>query len=161
MQGILTAGLVSRAYEVVRPAIEAVLKSGVTDGKDVVIVVTATKDINPYSVEKLSSFADACYLVDAIGDPANSKYPITRIALSKAEISARTGLPTAKVPPQYLLDEDTLYYGSAVLDGIVVACSGVEPYYDEMFSYWIAAAVQAEVKKVYDALRVKNLDFVP
>jgi hypothetical protein len=45
-----------------------------------------------------------------------------------------------------------VYHGSAVLDGIVVACAGDEAHYDEMYSYWIAASVQAEAKAVFAGL---------
>ncbi|HVV15077.1 MAG TPA: hypothetical protein VHD55_01590 [Candidatus Paceibacterota bacterium] len=159
MQGILTANTVARAFEFVRPCIELTLRSGVTRRRDLVVVANAVEIINPMTEGK--SFEDNCYLVHEFGDPAKYEWPYKKIALSKAEISVRTGLPTTKVAPQYLLDDDTVNSGSAVIDGIVVACSGVEGFYDEMFSYWLAAAIQAEAKRYFTDLREAKVDFVP
>ncbi len=160
MQGILTAHTVARAFEFVRPCIELTLKSGVTKRKDLVVVVNAIEIINPMTEGK--SFEDNCYLIEEFGDSRKYEWPYRKIALSKAEISVRTGLPTSRVAPQYLLDAETLYWGSAVIDGIVVACSGVESFYDEMFSYWVASAIQAEAKKYFnDLTEGGKIDFVP
>jgi hypothetical protein len=109
------------------------------------IVVTATREINPWP-ETGDGFRGACYLVTSIGDLSRSAYPNMEIALKKAELSARTGRATAGIAPQYLRAGDTVFWGSAVLDGIVVACAGLEERQDEMLSYWIAAAVQAAAK---------------
>ncbi len=165
MQGILTAGLVAKAFELTRPCIELVMNSGVTDGKELAVVVAATRDImqvkNNGETPDLVAFEKACYLVTSIGDVAKSSYPLAKIALSKAELSHRTGLPTAKLLPQHLLDGDTVYWGSAVLDGIVVGCSGLDPHHDEMFAYWIAAAIQAEAYMKFDEIREHSVNFVP
>jgi hypothetical protein len=137
-----------------------VLDSGATDGKVLAIVVTATKEITLWTPDGGTLFENSCFLITNIGDLTESKYPLAEIALKKARVSAVTGLPTSKVPPQYLLYLDTLYWGSAVIDGIVAACSGVDPHHDEMFSYWIAAAVQAEAKAEYNRYLRANADFV-
>ncbi len=161
MQGILTDSLVTRAFDLVRPCIELTMRSGITSGEDLAVVVTATNDINPWTPEADGkSFEDSCYLVASIGKLERHTYPIAKIALRKAEQSVRTGLPTSKLAPQYLLGDDTLYWGSVVVDGIVVACSGLKPYHDEMFAYWIATAIQAEAKSRYEELLAGGGSFV-
>ncbi len=149
MSHTLDAEMVARAYEIVRPAIVTVLQNKVAARADLAIVVTAIEAIQPWSDVEGERFEDRCYLVTSIGDLANSSYPNLEIALSKAKISARTGLPTAGLAPQYRRRGDTLFWGSAVMDGIVVACAGLEEHYDEMFSYWTAAAVQAVAKRAF------------
>jgi hypothetical protein len=42
------------------------------------------------------------------------------------------------VMPHLLLPGDTIYWGGVKRKGIVVACSGVQPYFDRMFSGVIA-----------------------
>lgn len=66
--------------------------------------------------------------------------PYVEIAQSKFRISQLTGLPSREVQLMYpeMLEElglrDTLFWGSAVLLDDVAACSGVEAWFDEMFS---------------------------
>ncbi len=142
--GILTPGLVAEAYQMVFPLIKATLESH-AKRQHLAIVVTATKAI--FEPDPNKSFKDNCFLIASIGYDADWEYEYDVIALSKAEKSARTGKGTAELPPHYLIDGDVVYWGSVVLDDIVVACSGVEPFYDEMFSMWIAAAIKALAKK--------------
>ncbi len=147
--GILTPGLVTEAYLMVLPMIQATLKSR-CKRQHLAVIVTTTENILPRNHEQ--SFHDDCLLVLAIGTQEEWEYPYRDIALSKAEKSARTGKDTAELSPHYLIDADTVYWGSVVLEDIVVACSGVEPYYDEMFSMWIAAAIKALAKKRFAEL---------
>ena len=143
-----------------KPAIQMILDSGVTEGKSLVLVVTAVEAINPRF--EGTSFEANCFLVREFGDPSAYTGPFRAIALSKAEISARTGLPTTKVAPQYLLDGDTVNSGSAVIDGIVVAGSGDKGYWDEAFSYMCAAVIQALCKKRFAELKADDtINFVP
>lgn len=146
MAAILNRDLVEHAFESIRPAVSLLLRDAMPDRVGVAVVVAATEAINPKFRSTGGTFRRACYLVSAIGDIAASPYPNIEIALSKAELSARTGRPTASLPPHYLRPGDTVYWGSAVLDGIVVACAGLEPRHDEMIAYWVAAAVQAECR---------------
>lgn len=68
------------------------------------------------------------------------------IATQKAELSLRTGLPSSVVQHQYpyLYQEgDTKWGGSTVLPGgVVVAFSGVQAVYDEMFAEMMASAIK-------------------
>ncbi len=77
------------------------------------------------------------------GDPEHWKYEFQKIARSKAEISWRTGLSTRVIQltaPHLLIEGDTIYYGSVVIDGIVVAVSGFKQEIDELFAGMIALA---------------------
>ncbi len=155
MIGILTTDLVEKAFDQVAPLIEQILDSGITKRTHLAVAVSATPIIR-LSPAGISFDESDCYLVAGFGDKSAWKYPYDKIALSKAEKSVRTGRPSAELQPHYLLEGDTIYWGSVVLDDIVVACSGVEPYYDEMFAMWIAAAIKAETKRAFDEYRQQN-----
>lgn len=155
MVGILTANTVNRAFDQVKPYIEATLNSGLTKRQHLAVVVSVTKAIDRQT--HLKEFGeDDCYLVTGFGEKSAWKYDYAKIALSKAEKSVRTGKASGDLSPHYLREGDTIYWGSVVLDDIVVACSGVQPYYDEMFAMWIAAAIKAEAKRAFEEYREKN-----
>lgn len=145
MTGILNKALVKEAYDLVRPAIEAVFERGATGRDHLAIVVAGQDGICGALRETAKPFAESCLLVTSIGDLSASPWPNVDIALKKAELSARTGLPGRNIPAAALQNGDTVFTGSAVLEGIVVACAGQDPRHDEMFSWWIAAAVHAQV----------------
>jgi hypothetical protein len=147
--GILTPGLVQEALQMVMPFIETTLVNR-AKRQHLAIVVTGTHALVEYDPEK--SFKDNCLVVTSIGLKIDWEHDYEEIALSKAMKSVRTGAPTSDIPPHYLLDEDTVFWGSDVLEDIVTACSGVEPYYDEMFSCWINAAIRALCKKKFAEL---------
>ncbi|HWU64171.1 MAG TPA: hypothetical protein VN112_19305 [Ensifer sp.] len=150
MSDILTAELVGRAFAVIRPAVEATLRAEVTDRRALALVVTTTDALRRGAADDATDFQSGCLLVTSIGDLSRSPYPNLEIALKKAEMSARTGLPTAQMPAHYLRSGDTIFWGSAVLNGIVVACAGLEPRHDEMFSHWFAATIQAEARLEFE-----------
>lgn len=139
---ILDRDLAKRAFERIRAALETMLRDAFADRTGFAVVVTTFDELASH--KSGGTFRDNCLLVTSIGDLSASPYPNLEIALSKAQISARTRLPTSQLPSHYYRGADTVYAGSAVLEGIVVACAGLEPRDDEMIAYWIAAAVKSE-----------------
>jgi hypothetical protein len=139
---ILDRELAARAFDRIRTALETMLQEAFTGRAGFAVVVTTLDEIAQRKAAE--SFRESCLLVTSVGDLTASSYPNLEIALSKAEISARTRLPTSQLPPHYYYKGDTVYAGSAILEGIVVACAGLEPRDDEMISCWIAAAVKSE-----------------
>lgn len=94
----------------------------------------------------------SCYIVVAYGpewpdalltrrDVNNAPGEKAVIALSKAQISHREMKPTCDVPLHEREAGDTQYWGSAVAPhiGLVVAISGLQPWFDEQFSWLIEA----------------------
>jgi hypothetical protein len=66
----------------------------------------------------------------------------TEIARSKAQIHFRTGRPAGEIQsrrPHALLVGDTIWGGGASYEGIIVAASGVQGYFDETISGIVAA----------------------
>ena len=140
---IINPELVKTAIQKVRPAIEEFMAHN-CKRQELAIVVTGTQAFFPD--RKLTTgdddFIDTC-IREEIRNSKKWEHPFDVIALSKAQISARTGKGTAELPPHYRFAGETVWWGSVVLDDIVVACSGVEPWYDTMFSGWIAATIKA------------------
>lgn len=105
----------------------------------------------PYE-PKYRSFRDDNFLDEVVlyqyswGDPTTWEAPFGWVALSKAYASWKTGLPSREIQQMhpYLYEEGwTKYGGSVVLPGgLVVAFSGIQPWFDEMISGWMAYAIQ-------------------
>ena len=139
---------VETAWGLVGPNIKSTLQQGFRGGyikrEHLAVIVTGTSVIHPQPLDV--KFEDHLLLREAIGDPKQWEHNYDGIALAKARESVRTGQATATLPPHYLQKHDTVYWGSVVREDIVVACSGVQPYYDEMFSGWLADAIKAVAK---------------
>ena len=138
---ILTPDLVEMAIEHVVPNIEQFMFDQCKRA-DLAIVVTGTAAFFPARDVMNDRQVDASCITAEIRNSDSWEHPFDKIARSKAQISARTGRSTAEVRPHHRLEDDTVWWGSVVLDDIVVACSGVEPWFDEMFSMWIAATIR-------------------
>ena len=78
-------------------------------------------------------------------------------------MSWRHGMSTHEIQtlaPHMLVTGDTVYYGSVISNGIVVACSGVQPYFDEMISAWVLAACKALCIEGREALEATQNGFI-
>lgn len=100
-------------------------------------------------------------ITDVFGDklPHEWEHPYDEIAAGKETISLRTGLPSRIVQTvkRFLLRRgDVKYWGNAIEPGvIIVSCSGVQPWIDELISKIILntylALVEDHTKKVEEA----------
>ena len=144
MSYLLTYKVAERAVELVRPVISTAMKDGLVKRPHLHIVV-----VNPAIIPSNDRvlFEQTAILYEAsFGRKADWDHDYDEIARSKAFISWRTGLPTHVVQQtmRYLVsDGDTKFFGSAVLHGLVVAASGVQPWFDEWVSYMVAATCRA------------------
>jgi len=71
--------------------------------------------------------------------------PYDAIATAKAYQAWREGQPnilTNMLCAASLRTNDTVYWGSAVYNGLVVAASGIQSHFDMMISMWVAVAYQ-------------------
>ncbi len=109
------------------------------------------------------TFEDAILYEWSIGPTGDWQHPYREIARKKAEQTWRTGLPSRVVQqlaPHLYVEEDTLFAGSVNHLGIIVACSGVEDYFDEGFAMAIAAMLWALVKQRDAKARAHDFDFL-
>jgi len=74
------------------------------------------------------------------GDKEHWKYPFDEIARSKAfQLWNDRNDDRTDVQPHLLMSGDAPFWGAAKMDGILVACSGVQPWFDKMIARMVAA----------------------
>lgn len=143
---LLSAEVARKAIEMVLPSILSMMASGQFDKSQLHIVIMNPATDPGYVLDPSS----VILYEETIGEPASWKHPYDEIARAKAFASWRTGLPmdvlSHSMPYLLKADEDqsdTMFGGSATLLGIVVGVSGVQPWFDEMVAYMVAAACRA------------------
>ncbi|MEA3453010.1 MAG: hypothetical protein U9Q96_01580 [Patescibacteria group bacterium] len=75
----------------------------------------------------------------------DGRHEYREIALSKAKQAWISGMPNIFVQtsaPVLLQTGDTPYFGSFVYNGAVAAVSGLDPWFDQLVSMWIAGTFQ-------------------
>ncbi len=105
--------------------------------------------MKPGSSPASSSFEEAILYEHAVGDRSKWDADYRSFAVAKARVAWRTGMDSHIVQEQrpYLLEAgDTVLWGSVALDGIVVAASGADPWYDEAFAGAVALCLRAQAK---------------
>jgi hypothetical protein len=146
---LLDDGLVERAFDLASPLIEATLDQPDVSADRVLHVVVVDPDP--------PRFDDAVLAERRFGHALTSGGVDYRgFARAKAQLAWRTSLDTRQVQhnaPHLLRAGDTLLWGSACRDGLIVAASGAQPWFDEAFSGVILELVRALVHARRRALR--------
>lgn len=147
----------SETIGLVRPLIQQVLDSGRTKRRDLCLVLgyRYLSESRRYAFHEMAQAA--------FGDTSAWEHEYRRFAWSKARITARTGMATSLVAasfPHLLMPGDTKYWGSWIEGDIIAAASGVEPYYDEMFSKWTVDAAVALCKHAHTQALAKDSAFL-
>lgn len=139
----LTEEDAKKAIDMVRPAILAAMKSGQFEDQYHLHIVVMNPAVRPADVNDPD---EAILCETTFGDRNDWDANYAEIARTKAFESWKTGLSThviTELRPYLLGIDDTYYWGSVVLEGVVVAASGLKPWYDEFVSYMVAAALRA------------------
>jgi hypothetical protein len=116
--------------------------------------------MKPGSSPASSSFEDAILYEHAVGERERWDADYRGFALAKARIAWRTGIDSHIVQEQhpYLLEAgDTVLWGSVAIDGIVVAASGADAWYDEAFAGAVALCMRAQAKAAIARERGRSL----
>lgn len=110
------------------------------------------------------AFEEAILYERAVGrDRSQWDVDYSAFARAKAKVAWRTGRDShlvQELSPHLLAAGDTLLWGTAVLDGIVVAASGAHPWYDEAFAGSVAMCLRAIAQERSRAARKLGL-FLP
>lgn len=146
MRYLLTPDVAKRAIDMIWPSVSELIDDHTFKRSDLHIVIARRTG---FAYDEEAFQADILHRYD-IGDRDKWEAPFDEIAYRKCFQSWRSGLSTHEIQTQapHLLEVgDTVYFGSVVSDGIVVACSGIQPYFDEMISSWVLAAIKALCKQ--------------
>ncbi|WP_264876809.1 hypothetical protein [Vibrio agarivorans] len=140
------------AVELVKPSIERLFER--TNRQELHIVV-----MNPHLKPWESSFEDAILYQTSLGDPDSWTIRFDHLAQKKAAQAWRestSNVQLQQIHPSSLREEDVLFYGSFVYGNIVVACSGVQQWYDMLISSWIALAIEQLMMHEYQTQKIEN-----
>ena len=139
----ISAQAAHQAIDLATPLIEGLIQADMVKRHDLHVLVARRQADGTYTV-----LAERSY-----GDSAKWEQPFDEIAHSKARITSRTGLTSREVQlmrPGLLEPGDIKFWGSAILDPIIVACSGFQPWYDEAVANAVAWLCQAAVDQLRD-----------
>ena len=141
--------VVADAIDLVRPSIELLFKR--TNRQELHIVV-----INPRLKPWEATFEDAVLYETSLGSPDQWTIPFDQLARQKAKQAWRdqsANINKQLIHPASLQTDDLLFIGSFVYGDIVVACSGVQPWYDMLISGWIAIAIEQLSMHEYQTIK--------
>lgn len=144
--------LALKAIEIMLPSIEKLFEQ--TNRKELHIII-----MDPALKPWEASFEDAILVEKSLGSPDEWAFPFDELARKKAKQAWRestANIQTQMMHPSRLRDDDLLYYGSFVYGNIIVACSGVEQWYDMLISAWIAISMEQLAVNEYQKIKINN-----
>lgn len=153
--------LAKEAVELVKPAIEALFESR-AKRKHLHIVILNPR-IKPWTpdIEHLSFDRDIILCEYSFGSKDEWEHSYRDIAISKAYQTWQSGqanIITNMLGAATLQPYATVYWGSFEYYGVVVAASGLQPWFDMLVSAWIATAFQHLVQDELQRFREQNPD---
>lgn len=141
-----------RAIAMALPMIEASMSDPEVCGSGFLYIVVMDPGLRPADAD----FAQAVLVEHAIGDRTRWDADYAGFARAKARLSwqhERNSHEVQSSRTHCLRRGDSVLWGSAWLDGIVVGVSGAHPWFDEAFATAIAANLRAIAKQRHaDAL---------
>ena len=149
-----------QVFDLIQPAIDKLLSSMAKRQHMHIVVMDPQK--KPWE----GTFEDAILAEFQIGNSTEWQHDYRMIARAKAAIAWReqcSNIVPRLIGPAVLRPGDTIHYGSFVYEGMVVAASGVEPYFDMLVAGWFALAYQ-QVCQHYITKHLAgypNEDFLP
>ena len=158
------------AEKAVVAALEVAFKSHLTpflkrQQCHVVILVPAMKDARTDNYTEWPNYPTRAYPLyqKSVGNKDQWEHPYDEIAMCKALQlwTDRNDDRTAPVP-HLLFSGDTPFWGGVKRRGVVVCCSGVQPWFDKMISGLVADILVALAHDAYenDEERKAGIDFL-
>lgn len=149
MSYLLTKEVADKAIDLVIPVFNQLVESGVIERPHLHIVVLdpVYYDYNP------DIFNDTILTNRNLGDIEAWEYPYNRFANCKARMTHKFKMPGQIIierMPHLLKGHAIKYWGSAYLDGITVAASGVQPWFDQWVSDMVAVTCRALSKNIFE-----------
>jgi len=126
------------AVALAKPSIEALFQRA--KRKELHIVIMDPR-LKPWE----ACFDDAILYQESIKTNEPWEQPFDDFARNKAEQAWREGVHNVlsqKLHPSSLREGDIPFYGSFVYGNVIVACSGLEQWFDMLVSGWIALSFE-------------------
>lgn len=104
-------------------------------------------------------FEEAILLEKSLSDKSQWERPFDEYARAKAKQAWRDGsdnMSKQLLAPATLASGDIAHYGSFEYQGVIVAASGVEPWFDVLVSGWVALAIQQLAQDHYQQFKNDN-----
>jgi hypothetical protein len=140
--GVVDAALAREAVERVLPMLSKAMKDREVSGMGFGAITV----LNPRILAGgQACFEDAILLEHAIGDRRKWDADYARFARAKARLSWESGCDSRlmQARPHLLKAGERPLGGAVAFDGLVVAVSGAQPWYDEAFALALAAMLRA------------------
>ncbi len=144
--------LAIEAVNLVKPSIDQLFTKTCRPELHIVIM-------NPQVKPWESSFEDAILHECTFGNPDGWHVAFDDLARNKAAQAWRDSVANINhqtLHPSSLREGDVLFYGSFVYGNIVVACSGVEPWFDMLVAGWVAVALEQLTIAEYQKLKQES-----
>ena len=141
------------SFELIKPSVTKLLKERALREDMHIVVMNPT--IKPWE----STFEDAILVEFSTTDKKDWKKPFDTYALDKARQAWRDGRSNVTkhlLSPATLKDGDVAFYGSFEYEGVIVAASGVEGWFDQLVSGWMALTVQQLCQDYYQKLKSRE-----
>lgn len=135
-----------QAIAMAMPMMESAVQDRDVCGSGFLYIVVMDPGLTPRDAD----FADAVLVEHAIGDRGQWDADYAGFARAKAQLSWIHGMSSHEVQAlrtHQLRRGDSVLWGSAWLDGIVVGVSGAHPWFDEAFAMAVAACFRAIAKR--------------
>ncbi len=145
--------LAEEAIRVIRPAITVLLNEKAKRRDMHVVVMDPTK--KPWE----TGFEEAILYECSFSDKSNWENPYDELARAKAKQAWRDGKGNMHKhlnAPATLSSGDVTFYGSFEYEGVIVAASGIEPWFDVLVSGWIVLTVQQLAQDWYQRFKCEN-----
>ncbi|GAB2648202.1 hypothetical protein [Vibrio panuliri] len=140
------------AIDLVMPAISKLFER--TNRQELHIVIMDPR-VKPWE----ASFEEAILYQASLGNPNQWTTPFDDFARNKARQawrSSTSNIVAQTLHTSSLSDDDLLFYGSFTYGDVVVACSGVQQWYDMLISGWIALAFEQICMNEYQTSKSSN-----
>ncbi len=142
--------LAREAIDLLYPTIKALLAEKAKRNDMHIVVMDPTR--KPWEC----TFEEAVLYEYSMTDPSLWENPYDQMAREKAKQAWRDGRSNMHkhlTAPATLKRGDLAFYGSFDYEGVIVASSGVEPWFDVLVCGWVAVAVQQLAQADYQAFK--------
>lgn len=144
--------IAKEAIELVTPSIHKLFEQ--TNRQELHIVIMDPR-LKPWE----SPFENSILFEISLGTPEQWTIPFNDFARKKALQAWRNSQPNLinqSLHTSSLREEDLLFYGSFTYGDVVVACSGVEQWFDMLISGWVAIAFEQLCMSEYQKNKLNN-----